>query len=123
MADVSTGLVAALWSVPQILISQHMAAAPAGTYALKVNGTVFELHYIALYLHIAAWIAQFYGHGVHEGRAPALMTNLFYSLLAPFFVTFEFMNGVFGYKEKEMIDIRKRINKDIAEFKKKKKSA
>ncbi len=28
-------------------------------------------------LHIGCWIAQFYGHGVHEQRRPALLENLF----------------------------------------------
>jgi hypothetical protein len=27
-------------------------------------------------LHLSSWIAQFIGHGVFEGRAPALMTSL-----------------------------------------------
>lgn len=27
--------------------------------------------------HIAAWVAQFWGHGYHEGRSPALLDNLF----------------------------------------------
>lgn len=44
----------------------------------------------AYYAHIASWLAQFYGHGVHERRAPALMDNLLQALvLAPFFVAFE----------------------------------
>lgn len=28
-------------------------------------------------VHVAGWVAQFYGHWVHEGRSPALMDNLF----------------------------------------------
>ena len=31
---------------------------------------------IAAVVHVGCWIAQFYGHGVHEGRAPALLDNL-----------------------------------------------
>jgi uncharacterized membrane protein YGL010W len=27
-------------------------------------------------IHVGSWIAQFYGHGVHEKRAPALLDNL-----------------------------------------------
>lgn len=30
----------------------------------------------AIALNVASWIAQFIGHGVFEGRAPALFTNL-----------------------------------------------
>lgn len=36
---------------------------------------------IALGVHIFAWIVQFYGHGVHEGRAPALLDSLLQSVL------------------------------------------
>ena len=44
----------------------------------------------ALALHVASWLAQFYGHGVHERRAPALLDNLFQALVtAPLFVFFE----------------------------------
>ena len=72
---------------------------------------------MALALHIFAWLAQFWGHFVNEGRAPALMTNLFFALLAPFFVTFEFMNFVFAYREgPDMDEVRKAIKKDIAQF-------
>ncbi|KAI5950025.1 hypothetical protein KGF57_004535 [Candida theae] len=47
------------------------------------------IHY-AIAAHAFAWIAQFYGHGVHEKRAPALLDNLLQALvLAPFFVAFE----------------------------------
>ena len=28
-------------------------------------------------LNVAGWLAQFYGHFVHEGRSPALVDNLF----------------------------------------------
>lgn len=31
----------------------------------------------AVGVHVFSWIAQFYGHGAHEGRAPALLDNLF----------------------------------------------
>ncbi|KAG7194642.1 uncharacterized protein KQ657_004318 [Scheffersomyces spartinae] len=47
------------------------------------------VHY-AVAIHIASWLAQFYGHGIHEKRAPALLDNLLQALvLAPFFVVFE----------------------------------
>ena len=62
----------------------------------------------ALYLHIVSWVMQFIGHGVAEGRSPALLDNLLggvfhcdhvlhcvssrsypAALLAPFFVHLE----------------------------------
>lgn len=46
--------------------------------------------HIAIGAHIISWLAQFYGHAVHEKRAPALLDNLLQALvLAPFFVSFE----------------------------------
>ena len=68
-------------------------------------------------LHIVAWIAQFYGHGVHEGRAPALMDNLGFMGLAPFFVSFELLHYGFGDREgPEMVEVRKAIANDIKEY-------
>lgn len=32
---------------------------------------------VATAVHILGWLAQFYGHAAHEGRAPALLDNLF----------------------------------------------
>ena len=47
----------------------------------------------ALARHALAGVAQFVGHGAFEGRAPALLTNLFDALvMAPLFV---FIEGVF----------------------------
>lgn len=44
----------------------------------------------ALVIHVLGWIAQFYGHGVHEKRAPALIDNLVQALfMAPLFVLME----------------------------------
>mmetsp|Transcript_29089 Transcript_29089/g.61446 ORF Transcript_29089/g.61446 Transcript_29089/m.61446 type:complete len:205 (+) Transcript_29089:1-615(+) len=115
-ADWRTAMVTMLWSGPQLIASHHIAAS-ADASAYNIIGKSYELKEVALYLHVAAWIAQIYGHGVHEKRAPALLSNVFYSLLAPFFVTFEVMNGLFGYKKDEMRVIKIRIEKDIAEFK------
>lgn len=28
-------------------------------------------------VNIMGWLAQFYGHGAHEGRVPALVDNIF----------------------------------------------
>lgn len=60
----------------------------------------------AIAVEIVAWIAQFVGHGVFEGRAPALLDNLLQALvLAPFFV---FMEALFkfGYRP----ELQKRVN-------------
>ena len=65
-------------------------------------------------VNLFAWIMQFIGHAVFEERAPAIITNLKFGLLAPFFVTFEVMNYVFGYHEGKAMDLlRKLIKEDI----------
>lgn len=52
----------------------------------------------ALGIHVFSWISQFVGHGVFEGRAPALLDNLAQAfLLAPLFVWLEVLFK-FGYR-------------------------
>jgi len=55
------------------------------------NNDLNKLWYIIITLHIISWIAQFIGHGVFEKRAPALLDNLFLTLVAPNFVILEIM--------------------------------
>ena len=51
------------------------------------------------------------------------MDNIGFAGLAPFFVTFEFLNHVIGYKEgPEMKEVRKAIALDIKNFRAGKKS-
>jgi uncharacterized membrane protein YGL010W len=86
-------------------------------YSLTLGGENFSLLYWATVLHIVAWIAQFYGHGVHEGRAPALLDNLGFMGLAPFFVSFELLHYGFGYREgPEMAKVRTAIANDIKAY-------
>ena len=95
---------------------------------------------VATTIHIFCWIAQFYGHGVHEGRAPALLDNLlggkpslrfcdpgvnFIMLwtalfLAPFFVHFEVLFTLGLFKEVKK-DLHNDVGKLTTEFKLKKK--
>lgn len=52
----------------------------------------------ALRVHILSWVAQFIGHGVFEGRSPALFSNLFQAFaMAPLFVVMEVLFSV-GYR-------------------------
>ena len=63
------------------------------------------------------WIAQFVGHGVYEGRAPALLDNLVQALvLAPFFV---FMEALFkfGYRPELQKRVGEAVDKEIKKFK------
>lgn len=68
-------------------------------------------------IHLGAWIIQFIGHGKFEGRAPALLDNLFQALfLAPFFVWYEILFKL-GYRPKLKADIDRAIEDAIAKSK------
>lgn len=61
-------------------------------------------------IFIFAWVAQFIGHGVFEGRAPALLDNLVQALvMAPFFVFIEAL-FFFGYRP----ELQKRVNEGVS---------
>ncbi|RDL38325.1 Uncharacterized protein BP5553_02665 [Venustampulla echinocandica] len=68
-------------------------------------------------VEIVAWIAQFVGHGVYEGRAPALLDNLVQALvLAPFFVFMEFL-FMLGYRPELQKRVNEGVDKEIKKFK------
>ncbi|KAH8914994.1 DUF962-domain-containing protein [Atractiella rhizophila] len=70
----------------------------------------------AVILHVVCWIAQFVGHGKFEGRAPALLDNLFQSVvLAVFFVWVEVLFGL-GYRPQLRKRVNNRIGKEILAF-------
>lgn len=71
----------------------------------------------AIILHVVCWIAQFVGHGVAEGRAPALLDNLLQAIvLAPFFVFIELL-FMFGYKPKLQEELETHVLQSIKEWK------
>lgn len=89
--------------------SNHLTS----TYGMKAN-------YIALGIHIFSWIAQFIGHGIFEGRAPALLDNLVQALfLAPFFVWLEILFA-FGYRPELKARLDKAVQKEIEKYRKQK---
>ncbi|KAF8887196.1 hypothetical protein BD779DRAFT_1672944 [Infundibulicybe gibba] len=64
-------------------------------------------------IHTLAWVAQFLGHGLTEGRAPALVDNIVGAVvLAPFFVHLEILFGL-GYRPDMHTRIKKEIHKEI----------
>jgi uncharacterized membrane protein YGL010W len=76
--------------------------------------------YWSLAVQGVAWIAQFVGHGVFEGRAPALLDNLVQAFfLAPFFVWLEVL-FYFGYRPSLKARIDEGVAKEIAKFRKEK---
>ncbi|KAK4507432.1 hypothetical protein PRZ48_001167 [Zasmidium cellare] len=79
------------------------------TYGMKAN-------YIAIGVHIVSWLVQFVGHGVFEGRAPALLDNLVQAIfLAPFFVWLEVL-FMLGYRPELKARLDSNVEKEIAKF-------
>ncbi|TBU44791.1 DUF962-domain-containing protein [Dichomitus squalens] len=72
----------------------------------------------ALAVHVVSWIAQFAGHFLAEGRAPALLDNLLGALvLAPFFVHLELLFKFFGYNPSLQKSVHQGITEEIARIK------
>jgi uncharacterized membrane protein YGL010W len=104
------------WSL-SLMCAAHWMFENKDMFALEVAGTTYSLCYIATCVHIFGWLTQFYGHAIHEGRAPALITNLMFANFAFFFVTFEFLNNLFSYGEgPKLEEVRKFIHEDIEEY-------
>ena len=94
--DWKVGLVVSAWWYPIMML---------GNYTWLVSGDelywgMSQFWFMNL-VNIVSWLAQIVGHIVFEERAPAFVTNLGFATLAPFFITFEVMNSVFGFKEGE----------------------
>merc|ERR1711953_497428 len=90
--DLTSGFVCALWMY--------------GGHFLGMRDLIAgneNAHAIIAAVHSFSWIAQFVGHGVFEGRKPALMDNLLQVFSAPLFVTLEvlFMLGYAPELEKK----------------------
>lgn len=91
--------------------SNHLTS----TYGSKAN-------YYAIGVHVVAWIAQFIGHGVFEGRAPALLDNLVQAIfLAPFFVWLEIL-FFFGYRPELKARLDKSVQTELTKLKSQKAS-
>lgn len=72
---------------------------------------------VAAATQVVAWAAQFYGHGAHEKRSPALLDNLVQAfLMAPLFVYIEALLKV-GLLKSFHKAVTPEINSRISEFK------
>ncbi|KAF2705243.1 DUF962-domain-containing protein [Pleomassaria siparia CBS 279.74] len=109
---------AVLYSTLYILMEPVAGALVA---PLIVGGAAYGNHLTSTYgatantwagaVFIVSWVAQFIGHGIFEGRAPALLDNLVQALfLAPFFVWFEVLFTL-GYRP----DLKRRLDKGVEE--------
>ncbi|TKA77171.1 hypothetical protein B0A55_04467 [Friedmanniomyces simplex] len=105
MEPVAGGMLA-----PLLLGGTAYANHLTSTYGMKAN-------YIAIGVHILSWLAQFVGHGVFEGRAPALLDNLVQAIfLAPFFVWMEVLFA-FGYRPELKARLDQSVQKEIERVK------
>jgi len=96
--------VAALLYTPQLIITLLTATAFSKRDDYKI---------IAWGIHAISWIFQFVGHGVAEGRAPALLDNLLGAVvLAPFFVHLEVLFAL-GYRPEMHSRMKKGIWMEI----------
>ncbi|KAK9051009.1 hypothetical protein SSX86_027634 [Deinandra increscens subsp. villosa] len=69
---------------------------------------------VVLVVQLISWIAQFIGHGLFEGRAPALLDNILQAfLMAPFFVLFEALQIFFGYEPYPGFHVRVKSMVDV----------
>ncbi|KAL2269781.1 hypothetical protein VTJ83DRAFT_1965 [Remersonia thermophila] len=101
------------------LICFGAAAATNYLRLQDVDGT----NKIALIVHVVCWIAQFVGHGKFEGRAPALLDNLFQAIfLAPLFVWLELL-FLLGYRPELKKRVDAAVEKEIAKFRERKEKA
>ena len=95
---------------PLLLAGTAYANHLTATYGMKAN-------YIAIGVHIFSWLAQFVGHGIFEGRAPALLDNLVQAIfLAPFFVWLEILFA-FGYRPELKTRLDKNVEVEIEKYK------
>jgi len=87
--DVKAGSLAALLCAICWVASSFIASRLGFSLAWKV----------VLVAQILCWTVQFIGHGIFEGRAPALLDNLVQAfIMAPFFVLLEALQTFFGYE-------------------------
>ncbi len=97
---------------------------------LLLAGTAYSNHltttygatanYWALGIFVVSWISQFVGHGVFEGRAPALLDNLVQALLlAPFFVWMEVFFAC-GYRPELQSRVDSAVQIEVEKYRKSK---
>ena len=97
-----------------ILAPLLLASTAYANHLTSVYGP--EANYWAFGVHAASWIAQFVGHGVFEGRAPALLDNLVQAVfLAPLFVWLEVL-FLMGYRPELKGRLNEAVETDIAKF-------
>ena len=95
-----------------------VASAAVGNQLRIANPTATNQWSIVIFL--VSWIAQFVGHGKFEGRAPALLDNVFQAFfLAPLFVWLELL-FMLGYRQNLKARVDKAVAVEVAKFRQQK---
>lgn len=122
--DLNLGTIAAFLYASLYLLLEPVAGFVLAAFCLGSTAFVNSWHLrdptltfqVALGVHVVSWIAQFIGHGVFEGRAPALLDNLVQAIfLAPMFVWLEMLFKL-GYRRELQARVEKSVSKEIAKF-------
>lgn len=91
-----------------------LVSSAIGNQLRIANPTATNQWSIAIFL--VSWILQFVGHGKFEGRAPALLDNLFQAIfLAPLFVWLELL-FMLGYRPELKARVDKAVAVEVAKF-------
>lgn len=122
--DLNLGTIAAVAYAVLYVLLEPVAGTALGALCIAstalANKALLEsptqTNQIAIATHIASWLLQFVGHGVFEGRAPALLDNLVQAIfLAPLFVWLELLFK-FGYRRELQSRVEKAVQVEIAKF-------
>merc|ERR1712110_653095 len=98
------------------LMVYYLTTQSAKLVALDTHINEIPIWKIALAIHVVCWILQFIGHGVFEGRAPALIDSWDQAFLtAPLFVLMEIL-FFFGYRKGFYAKIMQEVETNIATF-------
>ena len=126
LGTLAAGVYATLYVLMEPVAGAILAPMLLGgtAYANYLTTTYGKMaNYWALGIHVTSWLAQFVGHGVFEGRAPALLDNLVQAVfLAPFFVWMEIL-FMLGYRTELKARIDTEIEKEVEMWRKSKKQS
>ena len=91
LTELKGGLYVLLEPVAGSVLCLLCLAGAAGTNYLRISHPLLT-NQVSIGVFVVSWILQFIGHGTFEGRAPALLDNLFQAVfLAPLFVWLELL--------------------------------
>lgn len=99
--------------IPGLVLTAEFVSMLVLTEYLHTTMTFSSFIWFAVACQIVGWVTQFVGHGVFEGRRPALTDNIFQVFIAPLFVMLEFLFFL-GYdpalkqRIEDMLDERKK---------------